>query len=93
MTARLETDFRRPVPSRLDPVHPFARADAVRGRKIYCSAEGRLERPGRAAGVSPRGRRFVQVKLDHFTTHGRPEEIEGGHGGTPTCSSVPVPSR
>jgi acyl-coenzyme A thioesterase PaaI-like protein len=74
VTARLETDFRRPVPVG-STLYIHARADAVRGRKIYCSAEGRLDAPDGQLAVAARAL-FIQVTLDHFTTHGRPEEIK-----------------
>ena len=74
VTARLETDFRRPVPVG-STLYIHARADAVRGRKIYCSAEGRLDGPDGQLAVAARAL-FIQVTLDHFTTHGRPEEIK-----------------
>lgn len=74
VTARLETDFVRPVP--VDSVlHIHARVTGVQGRKIYCAAEGRL---GGAEGpVAIRAQAlFIQVRLEHFTTHGRPEDIK-----------------
>ncbi len=74
VTARLETDFRRPVPVG-STLFIHARADAVRGRKIYCSAEGRLDAPDGPLAVAARAL-FLQVTLDHFTTHGRPEDIK-----------------
>jgi acyl-coenzyme A thioesterase PaaI-like protein len=73
VTARLETDFVRPVP--VDgTLYLRARVDAVAGRKIYCSAEGRLEGPDGPLAISARAL-FLQVDLEHFTTHGRPEDI------------------
>jgi acyl-coenzyme A thioesterase PaaI-like protein len=74
VTARLETDFRLPVPVG-STLHIHARVDAVSGRKIFCSAEGRLDAPDGPVAISARAL-FVQVRLDHFTTHGRSEEIE-----------------
>jgi acyl-CoA thioesterase FadM len=74
VTARLETDFRRPVPVG-STLYIHSRVDAVRGRKIYCSAEGRLNAPDGPVAIAAQAL-FVQVRLDHFTTHGRPEEIE-----------------
>ncbi|GAA1981980.1 PaaI family thioesterase [Kitasatospora viridis] len=74
VTGRLETDFLQPVP--VDAVlHIHARATGVHGRKIYCEAEGRI---GGADGpVAIRASAlFVQVKLEHFTTHGRPADIK-----------------
>ncbi|MHA6763305.1 PaaI family thioesterase [Streptacidiphilus sp. PAMC 29251] len=73
VTARLETDFARPVPVGATLfIHTWV--DAVAGRKIYCQGEGRLEGPDGPLAISARAL-FVQVTLDHFTTHGRPEDI------------------
>jgi acyl-coenzyme A thioesterase PaaI-like protein len=72
VTARLETDFVRPVSvgSRL---HVAARATAVVGRKVYTEAVGRVQ----SGEVALRARAlFVQVGLEHFTAHGRAEELE-----------------
>ncbi|WP_069817136.1 PaaI family thioesterase [Streptomyces sp. TP-A0874] len=73
VTARLETDYVRPVPVgsvlRLE-----AEATAVAGRKIYAEAVGRI---GGADGpVAVRARAlFVEVKAEHFVEHGSAEEI------------------
>ena len=74
VTGRLETDFLRPVPvgTRLCL---RAEATAVHGRKIYATAEGRVGDPEGALAVRARAL-FVEVTTDHFTTHGRDEEIE-----------------
>ena len=74
VTARLETDFVRPVPVGAT-LHIHTWVDAVAGRKIYCRGEGRLEGPDGPLAISARAL-FVQVELDHFTTHGRPEDIK-----------------
>ena len=67
VTARLETDFQAPVP--IGTVLAIAaRVDAVAGRKVYCSAEGRV---GDDGPVAVRAQAlFVRVGLEHFTTHG-----------------------
>lgn len=63
VTGRLETDFVRPVPVGT-VLHLKAHVTAVSGRKIYCSATGRLGPDGpvavRAAGL------FIEVGVDHF---------------------------
>ncbi len=74
VTGRLETDFLKPVPVGRT-VHFSARCVGVHGRKLYHRAEGRLDGPdgplvGRAAAL------FVEVRLGHFTEHGRAEEVE-----------------
>ncbi|WP_247597556.1 PaaI family thioesterase [Streptomyces sp. RKND-216] len=74
VTGRLEADFVRPVP--VDTVlHLDARALARHGRKIYCTATGRI---GGADGpVAVRADAvFVEVKVEHFVDHGREAEIK-----------------
>ncbi len=66
VTARLETDFRRPVPIGTD-LRFVARIDSEEGRKSWRSAvatfaDGR--EVARAEGL------FVQVPRDHFKRHG-----------------------
>jgi acyl-coenzyme A thioesterase PaaI-like protein len=74
VTARLETDFLRPVP--VDTVlHIHARVTGVRGRKIYSSAEGRIGGPDGAVAIRAQAL-FIQVGLEHFTNHGRAEDIK-----------------
>lgn len=73
VTGRLETDFIRPVPVG-SQLHIAAEAVGVAGRKIYATAEGRLESPEgptalHAAAV------FIAVPLEHFTTYGRPADV------------------
>ncbi|MDT3441852.1 PaaI family thioesterase [Pseudofrankia sp. BMG5.37] len=74
VTARLETDFRRPVPVG-STLHLRSRADGVAGRKLYASAEGRLDATDGPVAVRARAL-FVQVGLEHFAEHGRAEELE-----------------
>ncbi|MFJ1706212.1 PaaI family thioesterase [Kitasatospora sp. NPDC088346] len=74
VTGRLETDFVRPVP--VDSVlHIHAWVTGVHGRKIYSAAEGRIGGPDGPVAVRAQAL-FIQVKLEHFTTHGRPEDIK-----------------
>jgi acyl-coenzyme A thioesterase PaaI-like protein len=80
VTARLEVDFRRPVPVGT-ALWVRARVDAVAGRKVYCSGTAHLDEPdGRLAG-NARGL-YIVVEIDHFLTHGRPEDLEAV-GATP----------
>ncbi|MFF7638613.1 hotdog domain-containing protein [Kitasatospora sp. NPDC008050] len=74
VTGRLEADFVRPVPvdSRL---YIRARATGVHGRKLYCEGEGRIGGPEGPVAIRAAAL-FVQVKLEHFTTHGRPQDIK-----------------
>jgi acyl-coenzyme A thioesterase PaaI-like protein len=73
VTGRLETEFRRPVPVGTT-LHLRARAVAVAGRRVYMEADGRLGSPEGDVAVTAAAV-FVQVPLEHFTTHGRPEDV------------------
>lgn len=73
VTGRLETDFRRPVPVG-STLHITARVDGVAGRKIYESAEGRLNSADGPVAVSARAL-FVVVGIEHFNKHGRGEAM------------------
>ncbi|WP_280726578.1 PaaI family thioesterase [Kitasatospora sp. MAA4] len=78
VTGRLESDFVRPVP--VDSLlHIHAWATGVHGRKIYCAAEGRIGGPEGPVAIRAQAL-FIQVKLEHFTTHGRPEDIKAALG-------------
>lgn len=73
VTGRLETDYVRPVPVGTT-LHLAAEVTAVAGRKIYSRAVGRLDGPDGPVAVRADAL-FVEVKVDHFIDHGRPEEI------------------
>jgi acyl-coenzyme A thioesterase PaaI-like protein len=73
VTARLETDFIRPVPVG-SSLFITAEVVGVAGRKVYTRAEGRLGSPEGALAVTAAAV-FVSVPLEHFTTHGRPDEV------------------
>ncbi|WAX77541.1 PaaI family thioesterase [Streptomyces sp. KMM 9044] len=74
VTGRLETDFVRPVP--VDAVlHLRAEVTAVAGRKIYCTATGRIGGPDGPVAVRADAL-FIEVEVDHFVDHGREEEIK-----------------
>ncbi|MCM2578878.1 PaaI family thioesterase [Streptomyces meridianus] len=74
VTGRLETDFVRPVP--VDTVlHLDAHVVAVHGRKIYSSATGRIGGPDGPVAVRATAL-FIEVKVDHFISHGRDAEIK-----------------
>ncbi|WUV84909.1 PaaI family thioesterase [Streptomyces sp. NBC_01476] len=74
VTGRLESDFLLPVPVGAT-LHLSARCTAVAGRKIYSTAEGRIGGPDGPVAVRADAL-FIEVKLDHFTSNGRPAEIE-----------------
>lgn len=73
VTGRLETDFLRPVPVGTT-LHLRSEVTAVAGRKIYATATGRIGGPD--GPVAVRGDAlFIEVKVDHFTGHGRAQEV------------------
>ena len=74
VTARLETDFLRPVPMG-STLHISARITGQVSRKVYCEAEGRLnsvdgEVAVRAAAL------FVIVPMNHFLDNAPKEYLE-----------------
>ena len=73
VTARLEVDFRRPVPVG-SVLHIDARIVGQSGRKVYTRAEGRLGADGPIALTA--SALFLQVPLEHFVEHGRPEDVQ-----------------
>ena len=74
VTARLETDFVRPVPVD-STLYIHAEVVAVSGRKVYTRAEGRLGSPHGPVAVTASAL-FLAVGLEHFTRHGRPADVE-----------------
>ncbi|MDH6143152.1 acyl-coenzyme A thioesterase PaaI-like protein [Kitasatospora sp. GP30] len=74
VTGRLETDFLRPVPVDAT-LHIHAWVTGVHGRKVYSAGEGRIGGPDGPVAIRASAL-FVQVKLEHFTTHGRPADIK-----------------
>lgn len=66
VTGRLEVDFRKPVPVGSTVVIE-AGIDSIEGRKVDCSGVGRF--PDGTVAAAARGL-FIQVPLEHFTTHG-----------------------
>ncbi|MGA5321677.1 PaaI family thioesterase [Streptomyces seoulensis] len=74
VTGRLETDFVAPVPVGT-VLHLQAEVTAVAGRKIYSRATGRIGGPEGPVAVRAEAL-FVEVKVDHFTEHGREQEIQ-----------------
>jgi acyl-coenzyme A thioesterase PaaI-like protein len=73
VTGRLETDYLQPVPVGRT-VYIRAWCEAVHGRKLYHRAEGRLDGP-EGELVARSGALFVQVGIEHFTKHGREDEV------------------
>jgi acyl-coenzyme A thioesterase PaaI-like protein len=89
VTGKLETDFRRPVPVG-STLMITATVDGTSGRKIYCSADGRLNSHDGPVAVRARAV-FVTVDLSHFTEHGRPEDVRAvlGEQSSPTYDVNP----
>lgn len=84
VTARLETNFVRPVPVG-SVVELSARITGVDGRKVYTAVIGRLGDGGPVALSA--SALFIQVEVGHFRSHGRAEEvasaIAAGDAGPP----------
>jgi acyl-coenzyme A thioesterase PaaI-like protein len=74
VTGRLETDFRRPVPVG-STLHIEAEVLGVKGRKVFTRATGRLDAPDGPIALTAAAL-FVQVPVEHFTTHGRAEDVD-----------------
>jgi acyl-coenzyme A thioesterase PaaI-like protein len=74
VTGRLETDFKRPVPVG-STLYITAKLDGMAGRKIYASADGRLNAEDGPLAVRARAL-FVIVDVAHFTTHGDPDALK-----------------
>lgn len=72
VTARLETDFRRPVPVG-SVLHIDAWIVGQVGRKVYTRAVGRLGESGPIALTA--SALFLQVPLKHFVDNGRDEDV------------------
>ena len=73
VTARLEVDFRRPVP--VDSVlYLDAEIVATAGRKVYVRGMGRLNSPTGPVALTAAAL-FIQVDLSHFSENGRPEDL------------------
>ena len=73
VTAHLEVSYRMPVPVG-STLFITAQIDAVRGRKIWASAEGHLHSPDGPLAVRAASL-FMQVPLEHFKKHGRAEDL------------------
>lgn len=68
VTGRLETDFLRPVPVG-STLHIVGKLDGIAGRKVYASADGRLDAPDGPVALRARAL-FVIVEFSHFVEHG-----------------------
>ncbi|MFF4248048.1 PaaI family thioesterase [Streptomyces sp. NPDC001822] len=73
VTGRLETDYLLPVPVGTE-LFLEAEVTAVHSRKNYCRATARIGGPEGPVAVRAEAL-FIEVKVEHFTENGRPEEI------------------
>lgn len=73
VTARLETDFRRPVPVG-STLHIVTTLDGVAGRKLYVSGRGHLDSTDGPLAVEAHAL-FVTVGVEHFVEHGDVAEL------------------
>ncbi len=73
VTGRLETDFRRPVPVGRT-LFISAMVKGQTGRKVFTTAEGRLDSADGPLAVTAAAT-FITVGLEHFRSHGRPEDV------------------
>lgn len=73
VTARLTTDFVRPVPVGA-VLYLSAQAVRLDGRKLTVRGEGRLNAVDGPVAVRAEGL-FVQVPREHFARHGRAQEV------------------
>lgn len=72
VTARLETDFRRPVPVG-SVLHIDGEIVGQQGRKVYTRGIGRIGQDGPIALTA--AAMFVQVGLEHFMEHGDADKV------------------
>ena len=74
VTARLETDFLKPVPMG-STLHITAKITGQVNRKVYSSAEGRLHTPDGELAVRAAAL-FVIVPMDHFLNNAPKEYLD-----------------
>jgi acyl-coenzyme A thioesterase PaaI-like protein len=72
VTARLEVDFRKPVPVG-KTLHITARILGVKGRKVFTEAEGTFDGAGLAVVARAL---FIQVPIEHFLQNGASEQVQ-----------------
>lgn len=86
VTARLEVDYRRPVPVGCT-LHITSSIVGQDRRKVYTQAAARLDAADGPVAITAAAL-FLQVSLQHFADHGNPEHlaiaIEDRHRGGPT---------
>lgn len=77
VTARLETDYLRPVPVGTT-LHLRAWCTGIAGRKAYLEAEGRVGAPDGPVAVRAAAL-FIEVNMEHFAEHGDAEALKAEH--------------
>jgi acyl-coenzyme A thioesterase PaaI-like protein len=75
VTARLEVNFRRPVPVGT-VLHIDAEIIGVAGRKIYSQATGRIADPEHGDVAVTASALFISVGLDYYVRNSRPEDLK-----------------
>ncbi len=73
VTGRLECDFRKPVPVGTT-LFVSAQIDAVHGRKVFTSAQARINSIDGSTAVSAKAI-FIQVGIQHFLDNGNSAEV------------------
>jgi acyl-coenzyme A thioesterase PaaI-like protein len=86
VTASLQTEFRRPVPVGT-VLHMVSRVDRREGRKLWVSGEARLDAPDGPVAAKASAL-FVFVPEEHFTQHGRPEDVAAAGTVWPTMRKL-----
>jgi acyl-coenzyme A thioesterase PaaI-like protein len=74
VTGRLETEFVRPVPVG-STLFITAALQGLTGRRVFASADGRLDAEDGPVAVRARAT-FVVVPFSHFKTHGPQEDLD-----------------
>ena len=74
VTGHLETDFLRPVPVG-STIFITSMLRGLAGRRVFASAEGRLDAENGPVVVRARTT-YVVVRFSHFTTHGRQADLD-----------------
>ena len=79
-----------PVGSTLHIVAEVARREGPQG--VHASAVGRLDSPDGPVALTAAAL-FIQVPVEHFTTNGRPEDVDQAREDRAVRSSVEPTSR
>ncbi len=91
VTGRLECDFRKPVPVGTT-LFVSVQIDAVHGRKVYTSAQARMNAIDGPTAVSAKAI-FIQVDIQHFLDNGNRAEVKAAFQDRNGDSSKMEPNR